>query len=146
MSIPEIVEYTYTSENPETGSKPPEHFAWVMFEHGTIFLTFPNENTPQDATPTLLAEVALQELKALGYPMGGTPSGDFNVSRLPWFADSYTYTITYNSGHIFNVQEYEEETQDIMVGLLGRALRGQDAENPKVVLVRDFTGKQTVMK
>lgn len=146
MSIPEIVEYIYTSENPETGSKPPKHFAWAMFENGTIFLTFPNENTPQDATPTLLAEAALRELKALGYPIGGTPSADFNVGRLPWFANAYIYIITYDSGHIFNVQEYEEETQDITVGILGRSLRGQDVESPKVVLVRDFTGKQTVME
>jgi len=143
MSIPEIIELVYTTANPETGSQPPKYVAWVVFEHGTVFLTFPKDHTPVDASAELLQQRAIEALQDLGEPIAGTSSADFNVGRLPWFEEQFVYVITYDSQYIFNIASYSEETNDIAVGIFARALRADDAISPKVLFVRDFQAQKT---
>lgn len=142
LSVAEIIELVFTTENPETGSKPPENVAWAIFEHETVCLITPNDNISTTASQEELADFALKALNDLGVSQGGTPSGDFNVSRVPWFSEEYVYMITYDSRYIFNVLVYKEEKEDIGVGLFGRAGRNLDAENPIIKLIRDFEGNK----
>jgi len=136
-----IVEHIFTTPNPETGSQPPAHFAWILFENDTIYLSFPNELTPLEASFDELANVAKEELQKLGSAMAGSPSGDFNVNKVSWYPDDFVFMITYDHGHIFNFGIYEEETSDLTVGLVGRAARSEDAETLKIKKIRNFQGE-----
>ncbi|WP_291728063.1 hypothetical protein [Bernardetia sp.] len=137
LSIEEILETVFTTENPETGSQPPEQIGWVIFENETVCLIGKSAGLSENPSAEEMADFAKKELLELGVPMVGSPSADFNVSRVPWFKEQFVYMITYDSNFIFNVLTYEEETSDISVGMEGRSVRGLDAETPKIKLVRD---------
>lgn len=136
----DIVEYIYTTENPETGSQPPEHVAWVMFGNGTFYLTGVNDEVSLDADYDHIASVATQSLKELGRAIGGTSSADFGANKLPWFPDEFVYMVSYNHNHIFNIRVQDEEADEVSVGFWGRADRSQDADELQVKFVRHFDG------
>lgn len=140
LTIQNILELVFTTENPETGSKPPEKVAWAIFENETVCLITPQKNLSTQANTEELANFAKKAIEELGVAHGGTASGDFGSSRVSWFPEKYVYMITYDSRYIFNVLVYEEETEDLTVGLSGRAIRSQDAENPIIKSIRDFEG------
>ncbi|HEX8228579.1 MAG TPA: hypothetical protein VF826_04620 [Chloroflexia bacterium] len=96
--------------------------SWVLFEHGTcVILTSPVED-PAGAATALLKE--------WGPVVVGTPAGDFNVIALQedpgWVVTSHHRDILTYVG----TDEFEEgATPDHMIiGLIGRAKRAQDAE------------------
>ena len=75
MSLtPEIViERLFTTENPETGTVPPPHMAWVVFANGTAFFTVPSDDAPLGADASALRETALRV----------TQFGDLSVHAQP---------------------------------------------------------------
>ena len=140
LSIQSIIELVFTTENPETGSKPPANIAYAIFENETICLITPNEKISLGANTEELSKFAKEALQDLGVAIGGTSSADFNVSRVPWFSEEYVYMITYDSPRVFSVKTYKEETEDLVCGLAGRSSRSQDAEDLTIKLIRDFEG------
>ena len=140
LSIEEIMEIVFTTANPETGSLPPENIGWIIFEHETVCLIGKNAGLSENPSSEEMTDYAKKELLDLGVPMAGSPSADFSVSRVPWFKEQYVYMVTYNSNSIFNVLVYQEEANDIGIGMIGRGARSLDVENPNIKTVRDFDG------
>ncbi len=106
--------------------------SWVVFEHGTcVVLMDPQRD---------LKERAIELLKERGPVHVGTPAGDFNVIALP---DHAGYVVTSHHPDILTYlspDEADGETSELMVGLIGRAKRDQDAQELKVVHVEDARG------
>jgi hypothetical protein len=103
--------------------------AWVLFEHGTcVILTSP--------APDLAAQ-ATALLKEWGPVVVGTPAGDFNVIKLDddpgWVVTSHHPDILMYVGP----DEFPEGEvpDDMVIGLIGRAKRHQDAEELQVLHV-----------
>ncbi|HKP52078.1 MAG TPA: hypothetical protein VJ183_05445 [Chloroflexia bacterium] len=103
--------------------------SWVLFEHGTcVILTTPSQDLVAQATALL---------KEWGPVVAGTPAGDFNVVELQdapgWVVTSHHPDILTYVGQ----EEFEEGEvpQEMMIGLLGRSKRGQDAEELQVIHV-----------
>lgn len=103
--------------------------SWVVFENGTCMaLTAPQGD---------LKEQAIELLKEWGPVHVGTPAGDFNVIKLP---DHAGYLVTSHHPDILTYvspDEADEETPEMLVGLIGRAKRDQDAQELKVVHMED---------
>ena len=106
--------------------------SWVVFENGTcVALT---------ASQGDLREKAIELLKEWGPVHAGTPAGDFDVVELP---DRAGYLVTSHHADILTYVspgEADEETPEMMVGLIGRAKRDQDAQELKIVHVEDVKG------
>ncbi|KAL2827489.1 hypothetical protein BJY01DRAFT_255671 [Aspergillus pseudoustus] len=117
--------------------------SWVLFERGTIvILTDPSSTTTPD-----LATQAIEILEEWGPVHAGTPSGDFNVIDLNGNDDDDApggYVVT---GHHPDVLNYvpsdavQEGAPDMIVGLIGRGNRDEDARGLTVVHVEDNRGK-----
>ena len=106
--------------------------SWVLFEHGTcVIFTEPTSSTD------LVAD-ACKILSTWGPVMAGTPAADFNVIDLD---DPLTGWVV--TGHHPDVLNYvsqdstESGTPDVIVGLLGRGNRDQDAHSLKVIHIED---------
>ncbi len=102
---------------------------WVLFEHGTcVILTQPEADLAAQATE-LLKEWPVQ---------AGTDSGDFDVIALAEFPG---WVVTCQHPDILDYvspDEFDErEPADVLVGLIGRSVRDQDARDPHVVHVED---------
>ncbi|MDQ3705693.1 MAG: hypothetical protein M3437_10810 [Chloroflexota bacterium] len=101
--------------------------SWVLFEHGTcVILTSPVED---------LAGAATALLKDWGPVIPGTPAGDFNVIALHedpgWVVTSHHADIlTYVGKDEFGEGEAPD---DMVIGLIGRARRHQDAQELQIV-------------
>jgi hypothetical protein len=101
--------------------------SWVLFEHGTcVIFTGPAED---------LAARATALMQEWGPVVAGTPAGDFNVIKLQddpgWVVTSHHPDIlTYVSAEEF---EEGQEQPDMLIGLLGRGKRHQDAEELQIV-------------
>jgi hypothetical protein len=103
--------------------------SWVVFENGTcVVLMEPGGD---------LKAQAIELLKEWGPVHVGTPAGDFNVIALP---DHAGYVVTSHHPDIMTYlspEEADDETPEMMVGLIGRARRDQDAQELRVVHVED---------
>lgn len=101
--------------------------SWVMFEQGTcVILMQPESDLAAQAT-AILAE--------WGPVQVGTPSADFNIIEL---AGGSGWVVTCHHPDILNyVPPDEEGTAEVMIGLMGRATRDQDAQELKVAHVED---------
>ena len=103
--------------------------SWVLFEHGTcVILTGPVEDLAAQATALL---------KEWGPVVVGTPAGDFNVIKLQ---DDPGWVVTYHHPDILTYVGSDEfpdgeAPDDMIIGLLGRSRRHQDAEELRVVHV-----------
>ena len=101
--------------------------SWVLFKHGTcVILTSPAQD------PTAQARALLKEW---GPVVVGTSAGDFNVIKLQddpgWVVTCHHPDIlTYVSLGEFNARPVPD---DMVIGLIGRAKRSQDAEELEVV-------------
>ncbi|MEA2575678.1 MAG: hypothetical protein QOH93_2976 [Chloroflexia bacterium] len=101
--------------------------SWVLFEHGTcVVFASPVEDLEGAATALL---------KEWGPVVAGTPAGDFDVIGLQddpgWVVTSHHPDIlTYVGADEF---EEGESPDDMIVGLVGRSKRGQDAEELHVI-------------
>jgi hypothetical protein len=102
--------------------------SWVLFKHGTCVILMA---TP----PGELQEQAMALLKEWGPVVPGTPAGDFDVIELQ---DDPGWVVTCHHPDILTyvgVDEFEEgETpDDVVIGLIGRSKRDQDAAELEVV-------------
>ena len=104
--------------------------SWVLFEHGTcvVLKADPSEG---------LEEQSKALLKEWGPVVVGTPAGDFDVLDLQ---DDPGWVVTCHHPDILTyvgADEFPEgaEPNDLIIGLLGRSKRAQDAEELEVVHV-----------
>jgi hypothetical protein len=142
-SAASVLEHVFTHDNPETGSQPPEHMAWVVFEHGTAFFSAPTDELPLDATPEEILAAARMAMAELGPVIAGTPAGDFNPVCLDaWFPGEFVYFVTYDHPAIATVVIAEEE-DDLSAGLAGRARREADLAGLTATEIRSFNGRVT---
>ena len=102
---------------------------WVVFEHGTcVVLRQPQSDIAEQAR-SLLAE--------WGPVRVGSPGGDFNVRSSP---DLEGWIVTFDHPDILayvGPQEVEAGTSNLVIGLLARRKRGEDARDLKVLQVHN---------
>jgi hypothetical protein len=101
---------------------------WVVFEHGTCVVVRQPQGDP--------AEQAQALLKEWGPVRVGSPGGDFNVRSL---RDLDGWIVTFDHPDILayvGPMEVQPGTGNVVVGLLGRKKRADDARDLKVIQVR----------
>lgn len=108
--------------------------SWMLFEHGTcVILMQPEEE---------LAAQVLALMQEWGPVQVGTPAGDFNVVELVdnpgWVVTSHHPDIlTYVAPDDMSEDGAAKAPDDMLIGLLGRSKRAQDAAELKVIHVED---------
>jgi hypothetical protein len=109
-----------------------EYKSWALFSNGTcVILMQPGAD---------LRRQALELLKTYGPVHAGSPAGDFSVITLDddpgWVVTSHHPDIlTYVSP-----DEVSEQSNDLVIGLLGRSKRDLDASELLVIHVEDNRG------
>src|SRR4051812_36979172 len=106
--------------------------SWVLFEHGTCVIFSNATGDIEKQASDLLAE--------WGPVQVGTPAGDFDVVPL---AEHPGWVVTCHHPDILTYVDPEEvgpQAADIMVGLIGRSKRDQDAHDLKVIHVEEDHG------
>jgi hypothetical protein len=138
-SAEDVVAHIFTSDNPATGSKPPPQIAWAIFEHGTAFFSVPTDALPTTATTAAIADAARAALRELGPVHPGSPSADFNPTRLDgWYPDQPVWFVGFDHPSIATVMVADGTS--LVVGLLARRQRDLDHDAQNVVAVRGFGG------
>lgn len=133
----EVIARVFTTVNPATGSKPPPEIAWVVFAHGTVFFTAPTDALPADSTRDAIEAAARAALIELGPVHVGTPSADFNPTRLTgWYPDEPVWFVGFGHGSIATIVTLDGS--DLVAGIAARQLRQQDHDAPTVVEIRSF--------
>ncbi|MDP3941386.1 MAG: hypothetical protein Q8Q49_03700 [bacterium] len=102
---------------------------WVLFKNGTCVMPL----SPQKD----VREQAIKILKEHGPVVAGTPSGDFEVTKIPeingWVVTGdYPGIMTYISA-----EEAGKKNDDFEIGMIGRTKREADAKGLEVVHVED---------
>lgn len=105
--------------------------SWVLFKNGTcVMLLNPEED---------LQTQAIKILKEHGSVVAGTPSGDFEVSKIP---EIKGWVVTGDYPGIMIYVSYEEASNsenDFEIGMLGRRKRELDTKALEVIHIE---GKQ----
>ncbi len=103
--------------------------SWVLFKNGTcVMLLKPQKD---------ITAQAIQILKDHGEVIPGTPSGDFEVTKIPdingWVViGDYPGIMMYVSK-----EEVGNKKSDFEIGMAGRSKREHDAKDLEVVHVED---------
>ncbi len=104
--------------------------SWVLFQNGTCVILM--EPEPD------LAQQAVALLREWGPVHAGTPSADFSIIEL---AEHPGWVVTCHHNDILTYvspEEFSTEApNELMIGLLGRQLRDQDASELEVIHVED---------
>src|SRR5690349_8614220 len=104
--------------------------SWVLFEHGTCVILMQPEADLAAQAKALLAE--------WGPVHVGTDSADFNVVKLE---NDRGWVVTCHHPDILTYvtadEDEAEEPAEIMVGLMGRSMRDEDAKELKVIHIED---------
>lgn len=103
--------------------------SWVLFENGTCVILMEPEAD--------LAAQATALLHEYGPVHAGSSFGDFSTITLE---DGRGWVVTCHHNDIFTFvgpDEANADAEDVVVGLLGRSKRGQDAEELRVLHVED---------
>ncbi len=103
--------------------------SWVLFENGTCVIIMEPEVD--------LAAQATAMLREYGPVHAGSSFGDFSTITLE---DGRGWVVTCHHNDILTFvgpDECSPDAQDVVVGLLGRSKRGQDAEVLRVLHVED---------
>lgn len=107
---------------------PDPALSWVLFRHGSCVVL---HGAPADA-----AAQAMAILRAAGPVLPGTATADFDVHPLDglpgWVVTCHHPAILV---HVRPAQVGGEDAALLDVGLVGRDLRDQDAQQPEVVAV-----------
>ncbi|MBL8604555.1 MAG: hypothetical protein JNK72_21695 [Myxococcales bacterium] len=136
------LEHLFTHPNPDTGAPPPPAVAWVLFEHDTVFFTFPREGLGLEAEPGALVAAAMRALDTLGGVVVGTEGADFAPGRLgSWFPDECVYLVTYAHPNVASLF-FADKADDLSAGLMARECRQLDYETRRVKVIRDFYGRR----
>jgi hypothetical protein len=106
--------------------------SWVLFAHGTVVGVRAPGGDPAGQGREFLAQH--------GPVIPGTPAGDFGVHRARqqpgWLVSGHrTEMITYVSPEEVD----DPAAADLQIGMLGRAKRGEDARELKILHVNDET-------
>ncbi|HEU4404117.1 MAG TPA: hypothetical protein VFS43_02315 [Polyangiaceae bacterium] len=142
-SAASVIEHLFTNPNPTSGSGPPEHMAWVVFENGTAFFTTPSDALPLGSSLDALERAAKAALDELGPVRAGGPAGDFNVSHLAtWFPGEFVFFVSFDHNSIATVVTGDSDDR-LSAGLEGRSRRDVDVREKKVVVARGFDGAKT---
>jgi hypothetical protein len=108
------------------------HKSWALFSNGTcVILTQPKGD---------LGLQALELMKMYGPVHAGSPAGDFSVIELN---DAPGWVVTSHHPDILTYVSHDEvgaRTNDLVIGLLGRSKRDQDAAELTVVHIEDNRG------
>lgn len=103
--------------------------SWVLFKHGTCVMLL---NPAKD-----LQSQAVRILKEHGQVIAGTPSGDFEVTKIP---EINGWVVTGDCpGVMMFVSEKETggKRSDFDIGMIGRSKREHDSKELEVVHVED---------
>lgn len=103
--------------------------SWVLFENGTCVILMQPEGD--------LRQLATELLKEWGQVQSGTSAGDFSVIDL---SPHPGWVVTGHHPDILNYvspDEVEPDAPDVIIGLLGRSMREQDAEELNIIHVED---------
>ncbi|CEG78504.1 hypothetical protein RMATCC62417_13102 [Rhizopus microsporus] len=100
---------------------------WVGYENGTLILF-------KESTDKQTAIEKAQELVAIEVT-AGTDTADFNVYRMDKaYPDDNVYVVAYsNPSSMVTILEMPEDSEDIIVGLSGRAKRIQDSQSKNII-------------
>lgn len=105
--------------------------SWVLFENGTcVILMAPEADLAAQATALL---------REFGPVHAGSSFGDFSTITLE---NGRGWVVTCHHNDILTFvgpDEASPDAPDVMVGLLGRFKRGQDAEELRVLHIEDKT-------
>ena len=103
--------------------------SWVLFRHGTcVMLLEPQKD---------LKEQCVKILREHGSVIPGTPSGDFEVTKIP---EINGWIVTGDYPGIMMYISYKEggnNKKDFEIGMIGRNKREHDAKELEVVHVED---------
>lgn len=108
-----------------------EKKAWVLFENGTCVI-LPNATGD-------LAQQAIALLSEWGPVHAGSPAGDFSVVQL---ANSPGWVVTCQHPDILTYvapDELSPEPSELMIGIIGRGKRDDDAHELNVVHIEEST-------
>jgi hypothetical protein len=112
-----------------------ENKSWVMFSNGTcVILMQPEED---------LTRQAVELMKIYGPVHPGSSSGDFSIVNLD---DDPGWVVTGHHPDILNYvarDEVADPNGDLVIGLLGRSKRDQDATELAVIHLEDNRGVTT---
>jgi hypothetical protein len=100
---------------------------WVVFEHGTCVVLRQPQGNPAEQARALLTE--------WGPVHVGSPAGDFNVRSL---RDLDGWLVTFDHPDILTYVgplEVQPGSGNVVVGLLGRKKRADDARDLKVIQI-----------
>ena len=103
--------------------------SWVLFKNGTCVMFENPQKDPQTE--------AINILKKQGRVIPGTPSGDFEVTKIP---EINGWVVTGNYPGIMMYVSQEEaggKNSDFEIGMIGRTKREHDAKTLEVVKVKD---------
>ena len=103
--------------------------SWVVFKNGTCVMLLKPEKD--------LKVQAIKILKEHGRVLVGTPSGDFEVTKIPEI-DGWVVTGDYPGIMNYVSQEELEGTKsDFEIGIIGRTKRELDAKELKVIHIEN---------
>ena len=100
--------------------------SWVLFKNGTCVMFENPQKDPQTE--------AINILKKQGRVIPGTPSGDFEVTKIPEI-NGWVVTGDYPGIMTYVSQEEGKEKRDFEIGLIGRTKRESDAKELEVVYI-----------
>lgn len=106
---------------------------WVLFKNGTCVLLL---NSQED-----IQSQAIKILKEHGSVIPGTPSGDFEVTKIPEI-DGWLITGDYPGILNYVSSQDGQKKGDFEIGMIGRERRELDAKELGIIHVED---KQTVV-
>jgi hypothetical protein len=141
----ECAERLFTSPNPVSGSLPPSSpIAWVVFAHGTVFVTVPRARLPVTATPAQLVQAARETLAQYA-PRAGTPSADFDATRLTaWFPDDPVWHVSFTHPEIVAIVLSDASDEDKLplgaarAEIAGRLQCQRDLTEGTILVARAF--------
>lgn len=103
--------------------------SWVLFKNGTCVM-------PLDAQVDVRTQ-AMKILKEHGSVVAGTPSGDFEVTKIPEVG-GWIVTGVFPGIMIYvSDEEAGREKSDFQIGMIGRTKREQDATSLEVVHIEN---------
>lgn len=101
---------------------------WVLFKNGTCVMLLRSEED--------VRAQAINILKGHGSVTAGTPSGDFEVTKIPEI-DGWVVTGDYPGIMIYVSEEEVNNKNDFEIGLIGRTKRELDGKGLEVMYVED---------
>lgn len=141
----QVIAHVFTSPNPATGSQPPPEMAWAVFAHGTVFFTAPSAELPATASLEAIAGAARAALRELGPVVPGSPAADFHPSRLDgWYPEEPVWFVGFDHANLATIVTLGES--ELAAGLAARSRRQRDHDDPRLVLVRGFSGAVEVVE